>query len=130
MLCFFHPFSVASRLVSIKYTWFDSKDLEAMSRRPVNPARRLVGNGGFPPVGAFPSKTRSSPLVSVTLVALVCHCLSSTALLYYTLYPLMFARFDPICERFSDQIGHTLRDRGSNLYFWTRSLVLEIPFLD
>ncbi|XP_057542442.1 probable pectin methylesterase CGR2 [Amaranthus tricolor] len=41
-----------------------------MSRRPVNPARRLVGNGGFPLVGAFPSKTRSSPLVSVTLVAL------------------------------------------------------------
>lgn len=42
-----------------------------MSRRPVNPTRRLVGNGGFPLVGAFPSKTRSSPLVSVTLVALV-----------------------------------------------------------
>ncbi|KNA21609.1 hypothetical protein SOVF_041620 [Spinacia oleracea] len=41
-----------------------------MSRRPVNPTRRLVGNGGFPLVGAFPSKTRSSPLVSVTLVAL------------------------------------------------------------
>ncbi|XP_074308886.1 putative pectin methylesterase CGR2 isoform X1 [Silene latifolia] len=41
-----------------------------MSRRPVNPTRRLVGNGGFPLMGAFPSKTRSSPLLSLTLVVL------------------------------------------------------------
>ncbi|KAH9615409.1 hypothetical protein KSS87_013444 [Heliosperma pusillum] len=41
-----------------------------MSRRPVNPTRRLVGNGGFPLMGSFPSKTRSSPLVSLTLVVL------------------------------------------------------------
>ncbi|GAB2279592.1 Probable pectin methylesterase cgr2 [Dionaea muscipula] len=41
-----------------------------MSRRPVNPARRLVGNGGFSLAGAFPAKTRSSPLLSLTLVLL------------------------------------------------------------
>ncbi|KAL9251775.1 putative pectin methylesterase CGR2 [Drosera capensis] len=41
-----------------------------MSRRPVNPARRLVGNGGFSLAGAFPPKTRSSPLLSLTLVLL------------------------------------------------------------
>ncbi|KAL9229859.1 hypothetical protein vseg_005280 [Gypsophila vaccaria] len=41
-----------------------------MSRRPVNPTRRLVGNGGFPLAGVFPSKTRSSPLFSLTLVVL------------------------------------------------------------
>ncbi|KAK9749617.1 hypothetical protein RND81_02G138600 [Saponaria officinalis] len=41
-----------------------------MSRRPVNPTRRLVGNGGFPLSGAFSSKTRSSPLLSLTLVVL------------------------------------------------------------
>lgn len=41
-----------------------------MSRRPVNPTRRLVGNGGFPLSGAFPSKTRTSPLVSLVLVVL------------------------------------------------------------
>jgi len=42
-----------------------------MSRRQVNPARRIVGNGGFPLAGAFPSKTRTSPLLSITLVLLV-----------------------------------------------------------
>ena len=42
-----------------------------MSRRPVNPTRRIVGNGGFPLAGAFPSKTHSSPLLSITLVLLV-----------------------------------------------------------
>lgn len=41
-----------------------------MSRRPVNPTRRLVGNGGSPLMGAFSSKTRSSPLLSLTLVVL------------------------------------------------------------
>ncbi|GAB4849130.1 Probable pectin methylesterase cgr2 [Ancistrocladus abbreviatus] len=41
-----------------------------MSRRPVNPTRRLVGNGGFSLAGAFPPKTRSSPLLSLTLVLL------------------------------------------------------------
>lgn len=41
-----------------------------MSRRPVNPARRVVGNGGFPFGGAFPSKARSSPILSLTLVLL------------------------------------------------------------
>ncbi|XP_074295238.1 putative pectin methylesterase CGR2 [Silene latifolia] len=41
-----------------------------MSRRPVNPTRRLVGNGGFPLAGVFPSKTRSSPLLPLTLVVL------------------------------------------------------------
>ncbi|GAB4846847.1 Probable pectin methylesterase cgr2 [Ancistrocladus abbreviatus] len=41
-----------------------------MSRRPVNPTRRLVGNGGFSLAGAFPPKTRSSPLLSLTLVIL------------------------------------------------------------
>lgn len=42
-----------------------------MSRRPVNPTRRTVGNGGFPLAEAFPSKTHSSPLLSITLVLLV-----------------------------------------------------------
>uniref|UniRef100_A0A7C9DNE1 Uncharacterized protein n=1 Tax=Opuntia streptacantha TaxID=393608 RepID=A0A7C9DNE1_OPUST len=41
-----------------------------MSRRPVNPTRRLVGNGSFPLSGAFPSKTRTSPLLSLALVIL------------------------------------------------------------
>lgn len=41
-----------------------------MSRRPVNPTRRTVGNGGFPVAEAFPSKTHSSPLLSITLVLL------------------------------------------------------------
>ncbi|KAL9269761.1 putative pectin methylesterase CGR2 [Drosera capensis] len=41
-----------------------------MSRRPINPARRLAGNGGFSLGGAFSSKTRSSPVLSVTLVLL------------------------------------------------------------
>ncbi|KAL8143361.1 hypothetical protein V2J09_016393 [Rumex salicifolius] len=41
-----------------------------MSRRPASTARRLVGNGSFPFSGAFPSKTRSSPLLPITLVTL------------------------------------------------------------
>ncbi|GAB2259976.1 hypothetical protein Droror1_Dr00010831 [Drosera rotundifolia] len=41
-----------------------------MSRRPINPARRLAGNGGFSLGGAFLSKTRSSLVLSVTLVLL------------------------------------------------------------
>ncbi|KAL8151791.1 hypothetical protein V2J09_021599 [Rumex salicifolius] len=42
----------------------------AMSRRPASNTRRLMGNGSFPFAGAFPSKTRSNPVLSVTLVVL------------------------------------------------------------
>lgn len=68
---FFIYFECQVDLIHLSKYIINSKQKEGMSRRPVNPARRLVGNGGFPLVGAFPSKTRSSPLVSVTLVTLV-----------------------------------------------------------
>ncbi|KAL5537958.1 hypothetical protein UlMin_044091 [Ulmus minor] len=41
-----------------------------MSRRPVNPARRIADVGSIPFVGAVQSKTRSSPLLSIGLVVL------------------------------------------------------------
>uniref|UniRef100_A0A803RCQ2 Uncharacterized protein n=2 Tax=Cannabis sativa TaxID=3483 RepID=A0A803RCQ2_CANSA len=41
-----------------------------MSRRPVNPARRIGDGGSIPFVGAVQSKTRSSPLLSIGLVVL------------------------------------------------------------
>ncbi|KDO67904.1 hypothetical protein CISIN_1g0095581mg, partial [Citrus sinensis] len=40
-----------------------------MSRRPVNPARRLADGGSIPFVGSAHSKSRSSPLLSVILLA-------------------------------------------------------------
>ncbi|KAL2927673.1 putative pectin methylesterase CGR2 [Bienertia sinuspersici] len=42
-----------------------------MSRRPVNPARRLVDNGNISLGGSSHSKSRSSPLLSIGLVLLV-----------------------------------------------------------
>lgn len=39
-----------------------------MSRRPVNPARRLAEGGSVPFVGSLHSKSRSSPLLSIGLV--------------------------------------------------------------
>lgn len=39
-----------------------------MSRRPVNPSRRLVDGGSLPFVGTIHSKTRSSPLLTIGLV--------------------------------------------------------------
>ncbi|XP_065872170.1 probable pectin methylesterase CGR3 isoform X2 [Euphorbia lathyris] len=39
-----------------------------MSRRPVNPARRLGDGGGIPFIGSVQSKSRSSPLLSICLV--------------------------------------------------------------
>lgn len=42
-----------------------------MSRRPVNPARRIADGGGLPFVGSSQSKTRSSPLISIGLVVTV-----------------------------------------------------------
>ncbi|XP_048336563.1 probable pectin methylesterase CGR2 [Ziziphus jujuba] len=52
-----------------------------MSRRPVNPARRVADGGGMPFVGSSQSKTRSSPLISIGLVVtgavlLVLYCYS------------------------------------------------------
>ncbi|KAJ3686751.1 hypothetical protein LUZ61_015915 [Rhynchospora tenuis] len=41
-----------------------------MSRRPVNSARRLVDGGGVPFVASLQSKSRSSPLLTIGLVAL------------------------------------------------------------
>ncbi|EXC04274.1 hypothetical protein L484_002205 [Morus notabilis] len=41
-----------------------------MSRRQVNPARRIADSGSIPFVGSVQSKTRSSPLLSVVLVVL------------------------------------------------------------
>ncbi|KAJ0010760.1 hypothetical protein Pint_33573 [Pistacia integerrima] len=40
-----------------------------MSRRPVNPARRLVDGGSIPFMGSAHSKSRSSPLLPVILLA-------------------------------------------------------------
>ncbi|XP_022158622.1 uncharacterized protein At3g49720-like [Momordica charantia] len=39
-----------------------------MSRRPVNPSRRLVDGGSLPFVGSIQSKSRSSPLLTIGLV--------------------------------------------------------------
>ncbi|XP_062177562.1 probable pectin methylesterase CGR2 [Alnus glutinosa] len=39
-----------------------------MSRRPVNPARRIGDGGSIPFVGVVQSKSRSSPLISIGLV--------------------------------------------------------------
>ncbi|KAG7011590.1 hypothetical protein SDJN02_26496, partial [Cucurbita argyrosperma subsp. argyrosperma] len=39
-----------------------------MSRRPVNPSRRLVDGGSLPFVGSIHSKSRSSPLLTIGLV--------------------------------------------------------------
>ncbi|XP_039129841.1 probable pectin methylesterase CGR2 [Dioscorea cayenensis subsp. rotundata] len=41
-----------------------------MSRRAVNPSRRLADGGSLPFVGVFPQKSRTSPLLSVGLVVL------------------------------------------------------------
>ncbi|XP_044488486.1 probable pectin methylesterase CGR3 [Mangifera indica] len=40
-----------------------------MSRRPVNPARRLIDGGSIPFIGAAHSKSRSPPLLPVILLA-------------------------------------------------------------
>lgn len=42
-----------------------------MSRRPVNPARRIGDGGSIPFVGVVQSKSRSSPLISIGLVIVV-----------------------------------------------------------
>ncbi|KAB5520649.1 hypothetical protein DKX38_024968 [Salix brachista] len=42
-----------------------------MSRRPGNPARRLADGGSLPFVGSMHSKSRSSPILSVALLAVV-----------------------------------------------------------
>ncbi|KAG2704832.1 hypothetical protein I3843_05G023900 [Carya illinoinensis] len=39
-----------------------------MSRRPVNPARRIADDGSIPFIGVVQSKSRSSPLLSIGLV--------------------------------------------------------------
>ncbi|KAM0948320.1 putative S-adenosyl-L-methionine-dependent methyltransferase, pectin methyltransferase CGR2/3 [Dioscorea sansibarensis] len=41
-----------------------------MSRRAVNPSRRLADNGTLPLSGAFPQKSRTSPLLSIGLLLL------------------------------------------------------------
>ncbi|KAH7575479.1 hypothetical protein JRO89_XS02G0119800 [Xanthoceras sorbifolium] len=55
----------------------------AMSRRPVNPARRLSDGGSIPFLGSMHSKSRSSPLLSVGLlvvgaVLLICYLYSGS----------------------------------------------------
>ena len=42
-----------------------------MSRRPVNPSRRLVDGGSLPFVGVIQSKSRSSPLLTIGLVVVL-----------------------------------------------------------
>ncbi|KAL5787941.1 hypothetical protein ACOSP7_004890 [Xanthoceras sorbifolium] len=54
-----------------------------MSRRPVNPARRLSDGGSIPFLGSMHSKSRSSPLLSVGLlvvgaVLLICYLYSGS----------------------------------------------------
>lgn len=56
-----------------------------MSRRPVNPARRIGDGGSIPFVGVVQSKARSSPLLSIGLVLVV---LSITILLPLHRYSL------------------------------------------
>lgn len=46
-----------------------------MSRRQVNPARRIADGGSIPFVGSVQAKTRSSPLLSIGLVVLVLYIL-------------------------------------------------------
>ncbi|KAL6211865.1 hypothetical protein ACLB2K_017088 [Fragaria x ananassa] len=55
----------------------------SMSRRPVNPARRIGDGGSIPFVGAVQAKARSSPVLSVALVLLgtillVCYAFSGS----------------------------------------------------
>jgi len=43
-----------------------------MSRRPVNPSRRLGDGGSIPFVASIQSKSQNSPLISIGLVIVVC----------------------------------------------------------
>lgn len=67
-----------------------------MSRRAVNPNRRLVDSGSNPLVGSLHQKSRSSPLLSVGLVLLVgftfevC-CFSGASSIDLGLYLVIFA---------------------------------------
>ncbi|TXG64011.1 hypothetical protein EZV62_011005 [Acer yangbiense] len=57
-----------------------------MSRRPVNPSRRHSDGGGLPFLGSIHSKSRSSPLLSIGLLVVVCFFAIVISCIFVSLY--------------------------------------------
>lgn len=80
--------------------------LKSMSRRAVNPNRRLVDSGSNPLVGSLHQKSRSSPLLSVGLVLLVGFTFWSVQYFWCVIY------------RFGSLFGNLLVENFRVRFFW------------